>query len=593
MHLELVGVVELRTARVGDHVETHAFLDGRPLRLTGELLDAVAMLATGRVLPPAYAAKLLAAGVVRESIAAAPAGPSADAAGRLRLRATTTLECEQPARLTPAGLVHPAGSVPLTLTMPPAVLGSLQGLAQVLRHAWQQLWRAAIARGVTVDPAVAQAHLESIVRSELATDPALAAAFALETPFRLVPRAPLHDAEVTFPIAGLRIAGDRCWRDRGLRASRWAALDGGVGEHLAAAGRLLGALARGLEASSLEAWLRREPAMQPLVTALQGVDALASAEAGDPPIETPPGTVTHLGHATLLANLGGRHVLVDPWLPPASASDGALRPPQPQQLPDLAGIFLTHHHWDHVHAETLLLLDKQTPVYLPVADRTRPVWPHTELLLRRLGFVDVRPLAHGERVEVGDGGSVEAALFTGEDPCRLGWVGNTYVLRHGDAAALVHVDASPDRDGVSTVSTGSVRALRARHGRLSPVFATRRQELGSMLDYGWEALLAPAAAWVEPTENCATGARFLGELCRDAGAAALVLYSEGGAAWFPPWTNFIPLPGRDAHAAPYQHLWDPLEVIAEAAAAAGATTLVAAPFRRYRLGGGEVEPVAE
>lgn len=105
-----------------------------------------------------------------------------------------------------------------------------------------------------------------------------------------------------------------------------------------------------------------------------------------------------------------------------------------------------------------------------------------------------------------------------------------------------------------------------------------------MLDYGWEAVLAPAAAWIEPTENCATGAAFLGELARDAGCATLVLYSEGGAPWYPIDTNFLAVPGDEARVAPYQYLWDPIDAIERAVTAAGATVDVAAPYRRWEIG---------
>ena len=105
-----------------------------------------------------------------------------------------------------------------------------------------------------------------------------------------------------------------------------------------------------------------------------------------------------------------------------------------------------------------------------------------------------------------------------------------------------------------------------------------------MLDYGWEALFAPASAWVEPTENCATGAAFLASLVRDAGARDLAIYSEGGAPWYPEHTNFLNVPGREASAAPYQYLWEPLDAIERAVAAEGASLAVAAPYRRFRIG---------
>lgn len=582
MSLDLAGVLELRTARVGDHVETHAFLDGRALRLTPRLLDALALLAAGRPVAAADVEPLIALGVLRPR-AAPDAGPLAAPAARVALRGDVVVECRQPPQPSPDGPVTAEGAAPLSMFIAPPLLGGMQALARVLRHGWQQMWRAAIARDTAADPDVVADVLARIARAEVERDADLAAAFTIDTPARLRPRRPLQDDAVHFPIDSLLIARDRRWRERGLPARLVRFPDGGTGAHLATAGALLGALAAGLDHGALAAWLARAPELTPLYEALVALDALEPAPPA-PTLTAAPGEVVHLGHATLLANLGGAHVVVDPWLPPASRLDPA-PPPAVAALPPLAAIFITHHHWDHVHVDTLLRLPKGTPIYVPRQDATRPVWPRTERLLAMLGFSDVRALGHGEAVDLGDGGRVTAAPFTGEDPCELVWVGNTYVLAHAGRAALVHVDASPDRHGASTVSRGVIAGLRAAHGALSPVFATRRQELAGMLDYGWEALLAPARAWVEPTENCATGGAFLAALCRDAGARELVLYSEGGGTWFPPWTNFIPVAGREALAEPYQYLWEPLDEIAARVRAAGATTTLSAPGARYVIGG--------
>lgn len=105
-----------------------------------------------------------------------------------------------------------------------------------------------------------------------------------------------------------------------------------------------------------------------------------------------------------------------------------------------------------------------------------------------------------------------------------------------------------------------------------------------MIEHGWEALLRPSREWVAPTENCATGAAFLAELARATGAAHLALYSEGGADWYPAFTNFIAPAGFAAHAAPYQHLWDSLDAIR--AAVTTAEVHVSEPYDRFRIGGG-------
>jgi L-ascorbate metabolism protein UlaG (beta-lactamase superfamily) len=101
-------------------------------------------------------------------------------------------------------------------------------------------------------------------------------------------------------------------------------------------------------------------------------------------------------HATLLVNLAGRSVLVDPMLDPAGA-----RPPIPDtpnplpnplcELPEpaavvvrgLDAVIVTHLHQDHLDPTAIELLPKHVPVFCQPED--------TETL-RGHGFADVRPV---------------------------------------------------------------------------------------------------------------------------------------------------------------------------------------------------------
>ena len=101
-------------------------------------------------------------------------------------------------------------------------------------------------------------------------------------------------------------------------------------------------------------------------------------------------------HATLLVELAGRCVLVDPMLDPAGT-----RPPVPDtandrrnplcELPEpaevlvhrLDGILVTHLHADHLDETAIDLLPKDVPVLCQ---------PPDEGVLRDRGFADVRPV---------------------------------------------------------------------------------------------------------------------------------------------------------------------------------------------------------
>ncbi len=103
-------------------------------------------------------------------------------------------------------------------------------------------------------------------------------------------------------------------------------------------------------------------------------------------------------HATLLVELAGRHLLIDPMLDPAGA-----RPPVgntandrrnplvdlPEAVDAIAGeadaVLVTHLHADHLDDTAVELLAATTPVLSQ---------PEDVAALRERGFTDVRPVEH-------------------------------------------------------------------------------------------------------------------------------------------------------------------------------------------------------
>jgi hypothetical protein len=65
--------------------------------------------------------------------------------------------------------------------------------------------------------------------------------------------------------------------------------------------------------------------------------------------------------------------------------------------------------------------------------------------------------------------------------------------------------------------------------------------------------------------------------------SCIALYSEGGAGWYPAFTNFIAPARFAAHAAPYQYGWDSLD---EIRAAVPTAVELSAPYDRFRIGAG-------
>jgi hypothetical protein len=259
------------------------------------------------------------------------------------------------------------------------------------------------------------------------------------------------------------------------------------------------------------------------------------------------GHVMHLGHGTLMGCLGGKNFLVDPWIPRAPAGPGPI--PLPRfALPRLDAVFLTALDVDLADVETLMLLPEDVPLFVP----SQPA----VVLLRSLGFTDVREVEAGAQAQIG---ALQVRAVAVAEGAAVGWM-----LHDGE-------------QGMLALGRNSEPVLDFDAQRVSPVFASRVASSAPRLMLGWPVLLEPFARWFEPAVR--PGA--LQPIVDRLQPAEIALYCEGGARWYPRRTPAIRKTG-DPNRGPLTRL---LPTPAELAASLGTAVRAATPYDVYRVGG--------
>ena len=121
---------------------------------------------------------------------------------------------------------------------------------------------------------------------------------------------------------------------------------------------------------------------------------LPSADSHDfPSLEKDEMSVTWLGHAGFLIQLGGKNILVDPnwalWHGPVKR----VRHPslQPAELPYIDLVLITHAHFDHLHLPSLRAIAAGQPIIVPQGVGS---------LVKRLAFSSVTELGCWDTVRI-------------------------------------------------------------------------------------------------------------------------------------------------------------------------------------------------
>ncbi len=139
-------------------------------------------------------------------------------------------------------------------------------------------------------------------------------------------------------------------------------------------------------------------------------------------------SVTRIVHGSLILDLRGTRVVVDPWF-----HSGLFRRQNeplgllPETVPDAAAVLLTHEHPEHFDPQALKLLAARVP------EAIGPPKMHSRL--EGLGFRKVTDLGWWDKAHVGD-------LLVTAVPARHGVPENGYVLEMGGVGAYVAGDTA-------------------------------------------------------------------------------------------------------------------------------------------------------
>lgn len=110
--------------------------------------------------------------------------------------------------------------------------------------------------------------------------------------------------------------------------------------------------------------------------------------------ESPAGSLTWVGHASSVIEIGGYRVLTDPLLRRRVAHlRRRVEPVGPDVTADVDLVLISHAHMDHLHVPSLRLVAPDVPVVAPRG---------TGRLLRRAGRRHVVEVAAGDRLDLGD-----------------------------------------------------------------------------------------------------------------------------------------------------------------------------------------------
>jgi Beta-lactamase superfamily domain len=167
----------------------------------------------------------------------------------------------------------------------------------------------------------------------------------------------------------------------------------------------------------------------------------------------PRGAATFVGHATVLLTGPRTTVLIDPFLLPRDEQFPVGYQPLTHGSVAPDAVIVTHSHHDHFHVDSLLRLDRNTPIFVPDVPRESSLAVDMVYRLNEIGFADVRTLSWHQQATIGDFTVISLPMY-GEQPTSdaplppdVRNFGNSYVIKGGGRSFAFVADAGCDHLG--------------------------------------------------------------------------------------------------------------------------------------------------
>lgn len=233
--------------------------------------------------------------------------------------------------------------------------------------------------------------------------------------------------------------------------------------------------------------------------------------------------IEFISHACLKLKGDFGTLVCDPWLlnePVFNLSTWKFPPAvhMPEEVvADADYLLITHTHEDHFHAPSLDHFRRDIPIYLSAFDSHPGMRANTiEMVLRKMGFYDIRRLHHWETIQLG--GTTPLTCLPNADSRAHDWENMGFVLEHPDCVLLNlndnvndealcheikkrfgHIDIGLIQTGGVTMFPGCFRMAKDDMKKAADARKLAFREQRRMLDFIRPSVIAPFAgdfAWL-------------------------------------------------------------------------------------------------